>query len=535
MIALCLLLLVGGSEAKVRVNSNTHAFTQVSGRGPSGREIVRELYFHGVNYVRKGPPYIADSVDCGPPWTGGPPCPPPQKWTLTGDDVLELEQRGMNVVRLGVMWPGAMPEAPGKLNASYFDQVEHIVDLLWKREIYTIIDLHQDVLSPRICGEGAPLWAQITREALGGLPFPLPLGLEPLNTLPDGLPNCSAAPTPIGWSSFYLSDTCGRAFEAIYRDTRPQRLGTQLEIFWAEVARRFAQHPGVAFYELLNEPWVGDSVEHPDYLLQPGKADRSQLAPFYRRLHDAIRAHDNETLVLYSGMEIGDRLTTAVGFEAGPGGPAYDTKQALVMHNYCAIGTDGAGPQRGLQRALCNVTDGKTFAARDKDKRRLNTALFMTEFGAVGTSATGLREVQIVADGADALQPPVSWAYWAWDAFKGPLGNVSKTWDAISRSYAPVVDGTLESIRGGGSDTRFEMIYKTGAPNGQGDGQTHIYFAPGLQDTIITVEPKGAVDFDNCSPNCIPGATELILFNNVGHTRVNIVIEKTKTEILSGV
>ena len=58
MIAVCLLPLVGGSEAKVRVNSNTHAFTQVSGRGPSGREIVRELYFHGVNYVRKGPPYI---------------------------------------------------------------------------------------------------------------------------------------------------------------------------------------------------------------------------------------------------------------------------------------------------------------------------------------------------------------------------------------------------------------------------------------------------------------------------------------------
>eukprot|EP01047_Picozoa_sp_COSAG01_P096172 COSAG01_NODE_26720_length_705_cov_0.848185_1_plen_218_part_00 len=173
MVSLGLLLLLlqsssSSSAAKVRVNPNTHAFTQVSGRDTSGRDIVRELYFHGVNYVRKGSPYIADSVDCGPPWTGGPPCPPPQKWTLTGDDVLELEQRGMNVVRLGVMWPGAMPEAPGKLNASYFDQVERIVDLLWKREIYTIIDLHQDVLSPRICGEGAPLWVQTTREALGG-------------------------------------------------------------------------------------------------------------------------------------------------------------------------------------------------------------------------------------------------------------------------------------------------------------------------------------------------------------------------------
>ena len=43
-----------------------------------------------------------------------------------------------------------------------------------------------------------------------------------------------------------------------------------------------------------------------------------------------------------------------------------------------------------------------------------------------------------------------------------------------------------------------------------------IYFAPGLQGTRITVEPKGALSFTNCSPNCVAGATELILFNNVG-------------------
>ena len=82
--------------------------------------------------------------------------------------------------------------------------------------------------------------------ALGGLPFPLPLGLHPLATLPSsGLPNCSAAPTPIGWSSFYLSDTCGRAFEAIYADSPQQRLGTQLALLWGEVARRFHGHAGV--------------------------------------------------------------------------------------------------------------------------------------------------------------------------------------------------------------------------------------------------------------------------------------------------
>jgi hypothetical protein len=51
-----------------------------------------------------------------------------------------------------------------------------------------------------------------------------------------------------------MSDACGRAFEAIYNDADPQRLGSQYAILWGEVARRFAQHLGVAFYELCPGP-----------------------------------------------------------------------------------------------------------------------------------------------------------------------------------------------------------------------------------------------------------------------------------------
>lgn len=106
-----------------------------------------------------------------------------------------------------------------------------------------------------------------------------------------------------------------------------------------------------------------------------------------------------------SGMEIGDRLATAVGFTSGPGGAGYGSKQALVMHNYCAIGTDGGGPANGTQRAFCDVTDGLTFAARDKDAKRLRTALFMTEFGATSDAPTVCDTV--LAD--DAL--PLSCSY----------------------------------------------------------------------------------------------------------------------------
>jgi len=370
--------------------------------------------------------------------------------------------------------------------------VRRVADLFWAYNISTILDFHQDVLSPRLCGEGAPLWVNATREALGGLPFPLPLGLRPVGNLPSGLPNCSAAPEPIGWSSYYFSDTCGRAFEALYTDAAPQHLGTQVALLWAAVAAAFAGHPGVLAYELLNEPWVGDSIEHPDYLLQPGKADAAQLAPFYARLHAAIRQHDNDTMLLYSGVEVGDRLTTAVGFEAGPGGHGYDAKQALVLHNYCAIGTDGKGPAGVPQRALCDVTDGKTFLARAKDAARLRTALFMTEFGATSGVPTGLKEIETVADDADAQSPPASWAYWCLDQWHPDPADAR--WGAISRPYAEQVDGTGVAflVR----ERSFRLTFVTNKPGSAGahQGTTRIFVPGGLAGADqVVVEPKGAL------------------------------------------
>ena len=83
------------------------------------------------------------------------------------------------------------------------------------------------------------------------------------------------------------------------------------------------------------------------------------------------------------------------------------------------FGTDGPGPTPGPQRKLCNHADGLLFATRTNDRKRLRTALFMTEFGATFSGANGLFEIDAVASLAEAQTPPVSWAFWAWDSFKG--------------------------------------------------------------------------------------------------------------------
>jgi len=63
--------------------------------------------------------------------------------------------------------------------------------------------------------------------------------------------------TPLGWSSFYATDLSGRAFEALYTDQGPMHWATQIQLLWANVADRFANHSGVLAYELFNEPWAG--------------------------------------------------------------------------------------------------------------------------------------------------------------------------------------------------------------------------------------------------------------------------------------
>ncbi len=53
------------------------------------------------------------------------------------------------------MWPGAEP-IRGNYNCSYFCVIHRIIQSLAKRGIYTMIDVHQDVLAKQFCYEGLP-------------------------------------------------------------------------------------------------------------------------------------------------------------------------------------------------------------------------------------------------------------------------------------------------------------------------------------------------------------------------------------------
>ena len=62
---------------------------------------------------------------------------------LNSDDEFALmAEMGFNVVRLGFMWSG-YHIAEGVFNQSYIDVIKTIVDKMWARGIYTLLDMHE--------------------------------------------------------------------------------------------------------------------------------------------------------------------------------------------------------------------------------------------------------------------------------------------------------------------------------------------------------------------------------------------------------
>lgn len=93
-------------------------------------EFNRVRIFHGANRVIKAFPwYTPDMIDSEAEYD-------------------MMEGLGFTVIRLGYMWTGAEPEA-NRFNQTYIDTIKTIVSKLAGRGIYTLLDMHEDVLSSK--------------------------------------------------------------------------------------------------------------------------------------------------------------------------------------------------------------------------------------------------------------------------------------------------------------------------------------------------------------------------------------------------
>ncbi len=175
------------------------------------------------------------------------------------EDFQNLHRWGMNAVRLLVFWSAIEPE-PGKYDEDYLKIVDQ--NVAWAKDagLYVIIDMHQDLYSEKVPGgNGMPAWA----------------------TLNDGQPHRTIGGI---WSTaYYVSPMVHRAFDNLYANAiGPDGVGIQERFAqaWRHVARRYADEPAVAGFDLINEPFIGSDITKMGFALLAALPEVFQEAAF---------------------------------------------------------------------------------------------------------------------------------------------------------------------------------------------------------------------------------------------------------------
>lgn len=383
--------------------------------------------------------------------------------SLSAEDAKFIADLGFNVVRLGTMWPGVYPTR-GKLNETYLATIQTILDNFDAQNVVAIIDAHQDLVTERFCGEGAPDWVV----PLNSHSFPEPVTLRSWSTDATGMPlqtDCHSK----NFGVFNMALETNQAVQAMWDN----KDGFQDEFinFWRAVSKSLAEHPAVFAYELWNEPWPANLYIHPQDFLFSGKADKKYLQPMYERLHKAIRENDNSTIVLYEPAVTDYKVFgQAEGFTQGPGGPEFDDRQGVAYHVYCLAVNKTCDP---ISQSLCSLWDSSHMESFLRGARKLGGGSFLTEFGANDNMPSGVESVHVMANLADKhLQ---SWTWWMYKDFYDITtasypGSAESFWDnegnlqydkvkALSRTYAQFTSGMPSHMSFDHETGAFQLVF----------------------------------------------------------------------------
>lgn len=382
-----------------------HAYSEFYVDEATGKirdRIGRERIFHGLNVVMKGCPWHpqVDKFDA--------------RMSFCDTDIALLQEWGMNVVRLAIMWPGVEPSR-GHFNFTYLNIMKSIVEKLHVAGIYSLLEFHQDLFTAEFCGEGVPAWvleeekykinvewfghgkqsttmknsrASFERKHNGIVSYLRKNNLSGYKTMNSFLPSeesihyAETFPEPLGrrwpldefereskerrpeqcskhdWFWYYFSYAVSRAFQDLYENK--WGWSDLLARYWETVANVFRNQSGVLGYELINEPWPGNFFKHPSLLL-PGVADRVNLVGFYDKLQNIVRSIDQDHILFIETITFDD---ITCGFVTVPGGHSFRNRTVLSYHYY-------SPPNLGPKQA---------FSERVKESKKLGCGAMLTEF-----------------------------------------------------------------------------------------------------------------------------------------------------------
>lgn len=409
----------------------------------------RVVQVHGVNIVAKFP-----AIDP----------PTPAEEGFDADDAAFLADQGFNVVRLGVVFGGVMPQ-PGVIDEAYVDSIVETTEQLAAEGIYVLLDMHQDGFGPLTHGNGFPPWATIT----------------------DGLPN-----PPATFPLYYVQNPAmQRAFDNFWANIDGPD-GVPLQTHYATalrtVAAEVADEPFVLGYDTFNEPWPG-TVWEPCITGCPD-LEQTLLGPFSERMTTAIRSVDADAIVFtepFVLFNFGRTDTSLSGF----GAPA----SGLSFHVYALTPEED---EQTIDRAIAASARGD--------------AILATEFGATTDVAT----LDRLTGALDTRLVP--WIFWAYDEgliidLEQPPtpANVRPTvLTALARPYPTATNGVPISFDYDPAtrtmDYRYQVEQTDGEPAPQGI-TTVLAMTPAAYPDGYTVEVTGAGVVSE------PGAADLVLCN----------------------
>jgi endoglycosylceramidase len=377
----------------------------------------REVFIHGTNIVIKEFPWHPKTKGFA-------------QDTFSEEDMKFMQSLGLNGVRLGMMWPGLVPNK-GEFNETYLNIMVDLVTKAAEYGIYILLDMHQDVMSHRFCDEGFPDWT-IDPEIAKNFPFPLhePYKLDPTTNLP-----ISSDCRRFSSATYYLTEAVGKSFENLYKNVNGLR--DEWAKFWVKTAQTFKSHTNLMGYELINEPWAGDIYTNPTLLL-PTVADERNLAPAYEALAKAIRAVDDKHCIFFEPVTWDD---FGVGFKKVPGGDSYQNRSVLSYHYYVPPDFNA------------NVN----FDVRIRDLEKLKCGGMLTEFG-THPELSAEEMFKVMRDADLTFQSWLGWEYYGSKitTLQSPIGRIYNT----SRTYPQAVAGNVLGLNFDHSTNSFRVLYQ---------------------------------------------------------------------------
>ncbi|WP_435056744.1 cellulase family glycosylhydrolase [Streptomyces capoamus] len=203
---------------------------------------------------------------------------------ITERHLRDLRAQGFDFARLLVFWDDLEP-SPGRYSRGYLRKIERVLDWARRHDVKVVLDAHQDVFGPAFGHRGIPAWATRT----------------------DGLPFTAH---PDDWFAEYFEPAVQRAFTHLYEDADLRRAQAAM---WHTLAARFAHHPAVLGYDLINEP-MGERRPGEDLPTAARRIEREQLTPMYNRLARAVRSADRDAwLFVEPTPVVGEGVPTGLG------------------------------------------------------------------------------------------------------------------------------------------------------------------------------------------------------------------------------